>query len=83
MYSSMIGKIAKGRRYAYERNRLSIELLTASFRGENGAHAVSYNPRQWGCDCNFFKGHRTCGHTMATQQMLAEMLPQQISTSLS
>ena len=75
MHSSLIGKIDKARRYAQEPDRVSIAQLSASFRGENDEHTVSYQDGRWSCSCEFFTGWNVCCHTMAMERMLGAMLP--------
>ena len=75
MHSSLIGKIEKARRYAQEPERIGITQLSASFRGENDEHVVSYADGKWRCGCEFFRGWDVCCHTMAMERMLGAMLP--------
>ena len=75
MHSSLIGKIEKARRYAQEPERVSISELSATFRGENDAHTVSYRDGAWTCSCEFFTGWNVCCHTMAMERMLSAMIP--------
>ncbi len=75
MHSSLIGKIEKARRYAQEPDRVSFSQLSATFRGENDAHTVSYADGVWKCSCEFFLGWNVCSHTMAMERMLSPMLP--------
>ncbi|MBI3966428.1 MAG: hypothetical protein HY329_12420 [Chloroflexi bacterium] len=82
MHSSLIGKIEKAKRYARERDRVLFTDLTVSFRGENDQHTVAYREGRWTCSCEFFRGWDTCCHTMAMQQILADMLPAEIASSV-
>ena len=59
---------------------MQFDQFSASFRGEHGAHNVSYDHGNWGCTCQFFVGHGTCSHTMAAQRMLEGMVVEQVST---
>ena len=74
MHSSMIGKIAKAKRYAQEKDRLQISDLTATFRGEHGSHSLTLSKGQWRCSCDFFHIAGYCSHTMATEDLLAKMV---------
>ena len=74
MHSSMIGKVEKAMRYAHEPDRVKISGLTASFSGDNGAHAVSLDADAWHCDCHLFESAGGCSHTLAVQKMLDPML---------
>jgi hypothetical protein len=75
MDSSVIGKIDKAKRYASERDRISIRSLTAHFRGENSEHDLEFVDSEWKCNCNYFVGHGNCAHTMAMERVLEEMVP--------
>jgi hypothetical protein len=75
VHSSLIGKIEKARRYAQEPERVGISQLTATFRGENDEHQVSFADGAWKCSCEFFAGWNVCCHTMAMERMLGAMLP--------
>lgn len=77
MQSSLIGKIEKAQRYAQERDRIKFSAFTASFRGENADHTVSYEDGQWHCSCSFFSKWGLCSHTMALQKILVPMLPEE------
>ncbi len=74
MNSSMIGKIAKARRYAQERERVSFREFRIAFEGENATYDVSFDGA-WHCSCEFFRGHDLCCHTMAMERILSGMLP--------
>ncbi|MBM2826656.1 MAG: hypothetical protein HW403_720 [Dehalococcoidia bacterium] len=81
MNSSLIGKIEKAKRYAQERHRVSFTEFSATFRGENDDHTVSYKEDAWSCTCDFFSGWKVCSHTMAFERILAEMLPKEALSS--
>jgi hypothetical protein len=72
----MIGKIAKAKRYADERERIRFESFRASFAGENNPHVVEFNDGRWHCDCHFFLSRGVCSHTMALERILEGMLPE-------
>jgi len=77
MRSSLIGKIEKAKRYAQEPDRIALSSLTAEFRGDNDKYMLSYADGKWQCSCHFFSKWGTCSHTMALQQMLANILPKE------
>ena len=77
MQSSLIGKIEKAKRYAQEKDRVTLTGLSASFRGEHDEYALSYKEGKWHCSCHFFATRGTCSHCMAMQKILAEMLPEE------
>lgn len=75
MNSSIIGKIEKARRYAFEPERFQLNTLVASFRGGHDRYELALADGTWRCSCHFFEAHATCAHIMATQRLLATMLP--------
>jgi len=77
MYSSLIGKIEKAKRYAQDRDRVTFNSFSANFRGDNDTHLVEYKEGQWSCTCYFFSIHGLCSHTMALQRMLEGMVPKE------
>lgn len=74
MDSSFIGKIDKARRYAEEKERVSIQRFSATFHGNHNSYAVEFDSGAWRCECAFFLNRGVCSHTMALQRMLDEML---------
>ena len=74
MNSSFIGKIDKARRYAEEKERVSITTFKASFLGIHDTYEVTFDAGNWDCQCHFFLNRQTCSHTMALQRILAEVL---------
>ncbi len=75
MYSSMIGKIAKAKQYAQEPDRIQLSQFEASFRGENDMHTIRFHEGAWNCDCNFFKDHGACSHTLAAERVFGVSIP--------
>ncbi len=75
MDSGMIGKIQKAKRYAQERERFHIQALTVFMDGANNSHRISFADEKWNCDCDFFRSHGLCTHTMALEELLKGMLP--------
>lgn len=74
MDSSFIGKIDKARRYAEEKERVSIQRFSATFHGNHNSYAVEFDSGVWRCECAYFLNRGVCSHTMALQRMLDEML---------
>ena len=74
MNSSFIGKVDKARRYAEEKERVSITTFKASFLGIHDTYEVTFDTGNWDCQCHFFLHQQTCSHTMALQRMLSEVL---------
>jgi hypothetical protein len=82
MHSSVIGKIEKANRYARETDRITIDRLSLSFRGDNDTHRVSLDAERWECNCHYFENWKTCAHILALQKIMGQMLPEQAQTSL-
>ncbi len=81
MQSSLIGKIEKAKRYAQEKERVTFNELSAKFRGENDEYMVGLSNGKWSCTCRFYSQWHLCSHTMALEQILKEMLPEEALTS--
>lgn len=77
MQSSIIGKIEKAKRYAQEKERITFSELSVNFRGENDEYSVSFGNGKWRCTCRFFSQWGLCSHTMALEQILKDMLPEE------
>jgi len=71
----MIGKIEKAKRYAEDRKRFRFNKFEVTFHGDNNDHQVSFANGKFSCDCEFFITHQRCGHTMALEILLKEMIP--------
>jgi len=71
----MIGKIEKAKRYAEDRKRFRFNKFDVTFHGDNNDHHVSFENAAFSCDCEFFLTHQRCGHTMALEILLKEMIP--------
>ena len=70
----MIGKIEKGKLYAEERERFTFNSFEVQIQGDNNVHVVTYNQGIWNCDCDFFSTRAVCGHTMAMERVLQDMV---------
>ena len=75
MQSSLIGKIEKAKAYANERERMAVDQLHVTFRGNNGDHDVSIQDSKWNCTCDFFATWQVCSHTMALERVMQGMVP--------
>ena len=76
MYSGLISKIEKARKYSGQPYRVQFLEFKASFQGNNGDHTITCHQGAWICACPFFVKHDTCSHTMAMGQLLEPMLPE-------
>lgn len=74
MDSSIIGKIDKARKYAEEKERVSINSFAATFQGNHNSYDVTFDSGAWDCECHFFATRAVCSHTMALQRMLEDVL---------
>ena len=74
MFSGLIGKIDKARRYAEERERVRITQFQAVFQGDHNSYQVSFDSGAWHCQCLFYSTRGVCSHTMALQRIMEDML---------
>lgn len=74
MDSSIIGKVDKARKYAEEKERVSINSFSATFHGIHNTYEVTFDAGAWNCQCLFFSTRGVCSHTMALQRILNEVL---------
>ena len=82
MHSSLIGKVEKANRYARELDRISIDRLALTFRGDNDTHHVSLDAGQWHCTCHYFESWAACVHLLTLQKVFGVMLPEDAQTSI-
>jgi hypothetical protein len=82
MHSSVIGKIEKANRYAHETDRITIDRLSLTFRGDNDTHRVSLESDHWKCNCHYFESWDSCAHILAIQKILGGMIPETAEASL-
>lgn len=69
MYSSLISKIEKAKRYAEEPQRITFQEFKVRFRGDNGSHSVSLHGDAWSCECDHFHTSGLCAHVMTLQRL--------------
>ncbi|MBI2781715.1 MAG: hypothetical protein HYX55_07970 [Chloroflexi bacterium] len=82
MHSSLIGKVEKANRYARELDRISIDRLALTFRGDNDTHHVSLDAGQWHCTCHYFESWGSCVHLLTLQKVFGVMLPDAAQVSI-
>ena len=82
MHSSLIGKVEKANRYARELDRITIDRLSLTFRGDNDTHHVALDAGQWRCTCHYFESWGSCAHTLALQKVFGVMLPEDAQVSI-
>jgi hypothetical protein len=77
MDSGRINKIQKAMQYAEEREeRIRFLSFTVQIQGDNSQHTVSFANARWACDCEYFRRHGDCSHTMTMERVLGKMLPE-------
>jgi len=74
----LIGKLEKAKRYAEDRHRFRFNKFDVTFHGDNNDHHVAFDTSKFTCDCEFFLTHDRCGHTMAVEILLKDMIPETI-----
>ncbi len=82
MHSSLIGKVEKANRYARELDRMTIDRLSITFRGDNDTHHVALDAGQWHCTCHYYDSRGSCVHLLALQKVLGVMLPEDAQVSI-
>src|SRR3954469_1709899 len=82
MHSSLIGKVEKANRYARELDRITIDRLSITFRGDNDTHHVSLDAGQWHCTCHYFESWSSCVHLLTLQKIYGVMLPEAAQVSI-
>src|SRR3954469_18054320 len=82
MHSSLIGKVEKANRYARELDRITVDRVALTFRGDNDTHHVSLDAGQWHCTCHYFDSWRTCVHVLTIQKIMGVMLPEDAQESI-
>ncbi len=82
MHSSLIGKVEKANRYARELDRITIDRLSLTFRGDNDTHRVSLDATAWHCTCHAFETWGSCVHLLSLQKILGVMLPEEAQVAL-
>ena len=70
----MIGKIEKAKLYSEERERIRFDSFQVRINGDNNEHIIAYDHGIWNCDCDFFASRSVCGHTMAMERILEDMV---------
>lgn len=80
--SGYISKVQKAKQYAEERDeRIRFNSFSVEIDGDNNHHTTSFNRGQWNCDCEFFKSHGHCSHSMAMERVLGPMLGEPVAAA--
>jgi hypothetical protein len=77
-----IGKVEKANRYARELDRITIDRLSLTFRGDNDTHHVALDAGQWRCTCHYFESWGSCVHLLSLQKVFGVMLPEDAQVSI-
>ena len=75
-------EIEKANRYARELDRMTIDRLSLTFRGDNDTHHVSLDAGQWHCTCHYFESWGSCVHLLTLQKVFGVMLPEESQVSI-
>jgi hypothetical protein len=75
----LIGKLEKAKRYAEDRHRFRFNQFDLTFHGDNNEHKVTYRDGIFTCDCEFFLTHKRCGHSMALEILLKDMIVEAVA----
>ena len=81
MHSSLIGKVEKANRYARELDRITIDRVSLTFRGDNDTHHIGLDSGQWRCTCHYFESWGSCVHLLTLQKVFGVMLPEDAQVS--
>lgn len=71
---NIVSDVKKAKRYSEEPDRLRILSFSATFRGDNKDHQVSYDNGKWDSTSSYFKTHGICPYTMAMERILKGMV---------
>ena len=74
----LIGKLEKAKRYAEDRKRFRFNKFDLTYHGDNNEHHVTYDNGVFQCDCEFFLTHKRCGHSMALEILLKDMIAETV-----
>lgn len=74
MNSGFIGKVDKAKKYAAEKERVTIDRFHATFVGNHNTYEVKFESGEWHCECLFFATRGVCSHIMALQRILDDVL---------
>lgn len=68
-----VKKEAKGRRYATEPDRFTLQGAQFSMASEHGRRSLRLADGEWRCSCEFFGRAGNCSHLMALNALLGEL----------
>src|SRR4029079_7633511 len=76
------GKVEKANRYARELDRMTIDRLSLTFRGDNDTHHIGLDGGQWRCTCHYFESWGSCVHLLTLQKVFGVMLTEDAQVSI-
>jgi nucleoside-triphosphatase len=68
--SMLVKKIDKARGYISERDRFIRTDSGVELRSEHGTRNLVLRDGKWVCDCDFFREHEICSHSIATAEVV-------------
>ena len=81
MHSSLIGKVEKANRYARELDRITIDRLSLTFRGDNDTHHIGLDGGRGVAPATTSRAG-ICVHLLTLQKVLGVMLPEEAQVSI-
>lgn len=71
---NIVSDVKKAKRYSEEPERIQIHAFTATFRGDNRDHEVTYDDGKWMSTSSYFQSHGLGTYTMAMERILKGMV---------
>jgi hypothetical protein len=71
---NIVSDVKKAKRYSLELERITVTSFTATVKGDNKDHQVSYDNGVWESDSSYFKTHGVCAYTMTMERILKGMV---------
>ncbi len=69
---TLIGKIAKAKRYSSQPDRFQIREQEVTLETDHGTKFLTKEQEEWSCNCDFYKEHALCSHTLALEDRLTQ-----------
>jgi len=71
--TQLIRKIEKAKKYILEPQRFSITNSKVELKSEHATRTLVLIDKKWECDCDFFREHQICSHTIATKEFIEKL----------
>lgn len=65
---TLLGKIAKAKRYVSEPGRFLINQNDVSITTDHGTRVLTKQKEGWICNCDFFRANKVCSHVIALEE---------------